>query len=139
MALSGGESVGRNSPTSSHRGGILIGMFEGKVIGQCMKRHRHQEFIRFLNVIDARVPANKTVHAIIDNYAGHKHPKVLEWLARHPRLAARVTGPRTPEGLERSRRANWKHGYYSRRRSIAACVISDQRPGRANRIYNFGS
>jgi transposase len=61
-----------------------LDILEGKVIRQCMNRHRHQEFIRFLNVIDARVPRKKTVHVIIDNYAAHKHPKVLEWLARHP-------------------------------------------------------
>ena len=63
-----------------------LDVLEGKVIGQCMKRHRHQEFIRFLNVIDARVAPKKTVHVIVDNYAAHKHPKVLEWLARHPRF-----------------------------------------------------
>jgi transposase len=66
-------------------------VLEGKVIGQCMKRHRHQEFIRFLNVIDARVPVKLTVHAIIDNYAAHKHPNVLEWLARHPRFVFHFT------------------------------------------------
>jgi len=53
-----------------------LDVLKGKVIGQCMKRHRHQEFIRFLNVIDTRVPAKKTVHAIIDNYAAHKHPNM---------------------------------------------------------------
>ena len=55
-----------------------LDVLEGKVIGQCMKHHRHQEFIRFLTVIDARVPKKKTVHVIVDNYAAHKHPKVLE-------------------------------------------------------------
>jgi hypothetical protein len=42
-----------------------------------MQRHRHQEFIRFLNTIEAKVPAGKIIHAVIDNYATHKHPKVL--------------------------------------------------------------
>jgi hypothetical protein len=51
-----------------------------------MKRHRHQEFIRFLNVIDAKVAKKKTVHVIVDNYAAHKHPKVLEWIETHPRF-----------------------------------------------------
>ena len=55
-----------------------LNVLDGKVIGQCMKRHRHQEFIRFLNVIDASVAKKKTVHVIVDNYAAHKHPKVLE-------------------------------------------------------------
>jgi transposase len=68
-----------------------LDILEGKVIGQCMKRHRHQEFIRFLNVIDARTPAKLTVHVIVDNYAAHKHPKVLEWLARHPRFVFHFT------------------------------------------------
>ena len=68
-----------------------LDVLEGKVIGQCMKRHRHQEFIRFLNVIDARVPAKRAVHVIVDNYATHKHPKVLEWLARHPRFVFHFT------------------------------------------------
>ena len=48
-----------------------------------MKHHRHQEFIRFLNVINAQVPADKVVHIILDNYAAHKHPKVRAWLDRH--------------------------------------------------------
>ena len=55
-----------------------LDVLEGKVIGQCIKRHRHHEFIRFLNVIDAKVPKMKAVHIIVDNYATHKHPKVLE-------------------------------------------------------------
>ena len=50
-----------------------------------MQRHRHQEFIRFLNAIERTVPAEKNVHVIVDNYATHKHPKVIAWLARHPR------------------------------------------------------
>jgi transposase len=49
------------------------------------RAHRHQEFIRFLNRIEAAVPAGKLVHAVLDNYAAHKHPKVRAWLARHPR------------------------------------------------------
>ena len=63
-----------------------LNVLDGKVIGRCMQRHRHQEFIRFLNAIEAEVPAGKIVHAILDNYATHKHPKVRAWLARHPRL-----------------------------------------------------
>ena len=60
-----------------------MNILDGTVIGQNMQRHRHQEFIRFLNAIDAKVPAGKMVHVILDNYAAHKHPKVLQWLARH--------------------------------------------------------
>ena len=68
-----------------------LNVFDGTVIGQCMARHRHQEFIRFLNRIEAAVPAGKLVHAILDNYAVHKHPKVRAWLARHPRWVFHFT------------------------------------------------
>jgi transposase len=62
-----------------------LDVLEGTVISRCMQRHRHQEFIRFLNAVEGAVPAGKVIHAILDNYAAHKHPKVLAWLARHPR------------------------------------------------------
>jgi transposase len=68
-----------------------LDVLNGTVIGQCMKRHRHQEFIRFLDLIDAKVPAKKKVHVVVDNYATHKHPKVLEWLSRHPRFIFHFT------------------------------------------------
>ena len=63
-----------------------LNVLEGKVIGRCMQRHRHQEFIRFLNTIEREAPAGKIVHVILDNYAVHKHPKVRAWLGRHPRF-----------------------------------------------------
>ena len=62
-----------------------LNVLDGTVIGRNMQRHRHQEFIRFLNAIEAQVPARKEIHAIVDNYATHKHPKVRLWLSRHPR------------------------------------------------------
>jgi hypothetical protein len=62
-----------------------LNVLDGKVIGRCMPRHRHQELIRFLDAIEAKVPKRKAIHAIVDNYATHKHPDVLQWLARHPR------------------------------------------------------
>jgi len=62
-----------------------LNVLDGTVIGRNMQRHRHQEFIRFLNAVEAQVPAGKVVHAILDNYATHKHPKVRAWLDRHPR------------------------------------------------------
>ena len=68
-----------------------LDVLEGKVIGRCMKRHRHQEFIRFLDTVEANVPKNKAIHAIVDNYAAHKHPKVMEWLERHPRVVFHFT------------------------------------------------
>ena len=68
-----------------------LNVLDGRVIGRCMQRHRHQEFIRFLNAIEATVPAGKLVHAIVDNYAAHKHPRVKAWLARHPRWTFHFT------------------------------------------------
>jgi transposase len=62
-----------------------LNVLDGSVIGRNMQRHRHQEFIRFLNAIEAELPKDKAVHVILDNYATHKQPKVRAWLARHPR------------------------------------------------------
>src|SRR3990170_221921 len=68
-----------------------LNVLDGTVIGRNMQRHRHQEFIRFLNTVEAQVPARKAIHAIVDNYATHKHPKVCEWLPRHPRWTFHFT------------------------------------------------
>src|SRR3954452_7620474 len=68
-----------------------LNVLDGTVIGRCMQRHRHQEFIRFLNAVEAAVPAGKVVHAVVDNYATHKHPKVMAWLERHPRWTFHFT------------------------------------------------
>ncbi len=68
-----------------------LDVLDGTIIGRCMQRHRHQEFIRFLNTIEREVPAGKLVHVILDNYAAHKHPKVRAWLGRHPRFVFRFT------------------------------------------------
>jgi transposase len=59
---------------------------EGRLIGTCMPRHRHQEWLRFLKLIDAQTPPELDLHLILDNYATHKHAKVKAWLARHPRF-----------------------------------------------------
>jgi transposase len=68
-----------------------LDILEGKVIGRCMQRHRHQEFIRFLNAVEREVPAGKAVHVVLDNYATHKHPKVTTWLKRHQRFTFHFT------------------------------------------------
>ena len=68
-----------------------LDILEGKVIGRCMQRHRHQEFIRFLNAVEREVPADKAVHVVLDNYATHKHPKVKAWLQRHQRFTFHFT------------------------------------------------
>ena len=59
---------------------------QGKVIGQCYARHRHQEFLKFLKRLDTEFPAEIKLHLVIDNYGTHKHPKVRGWLQRHPRF-----------------------------------------------------
>lgn len=63
-----------------------LNMLDGTVIGDCMPRHRHQEFIRFLQTIDAKTPLDLALHLIVDNYGTHKHPRVQRWLNRHPRF-----------------------------------------------------
>lgn len=63
-----------------------IEMAEGRLIGTCMPRHRHQEWIKFLNVIDQETPADLDLHLVVDNYATHKHPHVKRWIKRHPRF-----------------------------------------------------
>jgi transposase len=68
-----------------------LNVLDGTVIGRNMQRHRHQEFIRFLNAAEAEVPAGKIVHVILDNYAAHKHPKVRQWLDRHERFTFHFT------------------------------------------------
>ena len=59
---------------------------QGKVIGQCYARHRHQEFLKFLKRIDAEFPSEIKLHVVMDNYGTHKHPKVQSWLQRHQRF-----------------------------------------------------
>jgi transposase len=59
---------------------------EGRVIGQCYPRHRHQEFLKFLQRLDAEFPNGKALHLILDNYGTHGHVRVQRWLARHPRF-----------------------------------------------------
>jgi transposase len=63
-----------------------IEMAQGKLIGQCMPRHRHQEWIKFLELIDRQTPSDLDLHLIVDNYSTHKHEKVKRWLKRHPRF-----------------------------------------------------
>jgi transposase len=68
-----------------------LNTLDGKVIGTCMKRHRHQEWLKFLRLLDRETPPDKTLHLIVDNYATHKHPKVKAWLTRHPRFHPHFT------------------------------------------------
>ena len=82
-----------------------LNVLDGTVLGRCMQRHRHQEFIRFLNAVEAAVPAGKLIHVILDNYGTHKHPKSLPsgydpgvraWLERHPRWTFHFTPSPAP-------------------------------------------
>ena len=63
-----------------------LNTLDGTVIGDCMPRHRHQEFIRFLQLINVKTPPDLGLHLIVDNYGTHKHPQVHRWLKRHPRF-----------------------------------------------------
>ena len=63
----------------------------GKVIGQCLPKHRHDEFLKFLRTIDGNVPAELQIHLILDNYATHKHADVKKWLEKHPRFHLHFT------------------------------------------------
>lgn len=63
-----------------------LNMLEGKVIGECMARHRHQEFLKFLRRLNRELPAHLDLHLIVDNYGTHNKPEVKAWLAKHPRF-----------------------------------------------------
>lgn len=68
-----------------------LNVADGTLIGQCHERHRHQEWLKFLQLIDTQTPADRQLHLILDNYATHKHPKVRQWLAKHPRFHLHFT------------------------------------------------
>jgi len=68
-----------------------LNMLDGNVMGDCMPRHRHQEFIRFLKKIDAETSQDLELHLIVDNYGTHKHRRVKSWLQRHPRFHLHFT------------------------------------------------
>jgi transposase len=68
-----------------------LDVLTGKVIGQCLPRHRHEEFLKFLKTIDREVPRGLQIHLILDNYATHKHKNVQRWLKRHKRFHLHFT------------------------------------------------
>ena len=72
----------RNGTTSLF---AALDIATGKVIGQCYRRHRHQEYLKFLELVDSQLPPEGDVHLVLDNYGTHKTPKVIRWFARHPR------------------------------------------------------
>jgi len=68
-----------------------LNILDGTVVGRCMAQHTHKEFIKFLNAVERAVRPGKIIHAIADNYATHKHPKVKQWLTDHPRWVFHFT------------------------------------------------
>ena len=107
-----------------------MNVLDGTVIGRNMQRHRHQEFIRFLNIIEKQVPVGKTIHAIVDNYAAHKHPNVRRWLERQPRWTFHFT-PTSASWLQRGRRLlrdPYKAATKARRLSIYRRPASRDQP-----------
>ena len=76
---------------------------DGSVIARCDNRHRHHEWLTFLRQIDRETPKGKALHLICDNYATHKHPKVREWLEKHPRFQVHFT-PTSASWLNRVER-----------------------------------
>src|SRR6187397_1331044 len=78
----------RNGTTTLFAG---LNVLTGMVIGQCLPRHRHQEFLKFLRTIDREVPKGLQIHVILDNYSTHKHDNVQQWLAKHPRFHLHFT------------------------------------------------
>jgi transposase len=68
-----------------------LSMLDGSVVGQCLPRHRHQEFLKFLRTLDREFPDKLDLHLIVDNYRTHKHANVDAWLAKHPRFHLHFT------------------------------------------------
>jgi transposase len=68
-----------------------LNVLDGTVIGECLPRHRHAEFLKFLRRIDREVPKGLQIHMILDNYATHKHDEVEVWLSKHPRFHLHFT------------------------------------------------
>lgn len=68
-----------------------LNVLEGTVIGECMPRHRHQEYLKFLRKLDREIPSELELHLVVDNYSPHKHDEVTKWLAKHPRFHIHYT------------------------------------------------
>jgi hypothetical protein len=66
---------------------------QGKVIGRCYQRHRHQQFLKFLRTLDEEFAGDAHLHLVMDNYGTHKHPRVQSWLKRHRRFVLHFVQP----------------------------------------------
>ncbi|MBL8603620.1 MAG: IS630 family transposase, partial [Myxococcales bacterium] len=94
LPLRPGQAERRSHDYTRHGTTTLFAALDahhGEVIHATYRQHRQQEFLRFLNVIEARVPAGVDVHLVLDNYATHKTPRVLRWFAKHPRFHLHFT------------------------------------------------
>jgi transposase len=96
-----------------------LSVLDGAVIGRGMQRHRHLEFIRFLNAVERQVPADKPILAVLNNYATHKHPRVLAWLSRHPRWTFHFP-PTSASWLDAV------ENFFSKMTGNASAAVSDQ-------------
>jgi transposase len=83
-----GDPRGRNGTTTLF---AALNTLNGKVIATCMPQHRHQEWLKFLRLIERSTPKRKQLHLIIDNYSPHKHPEVQAWLQKHKRFKIHFT------------------------------------------------
>jgi len=102
-----------------------LNVLDGTVTGRNMQRHRHQEFIRFLNAVNREVPPGKAVHVILDNYAAHKHPKVREWRGRHKRFTFHFT-PTSSSWLNAVEGFSAKLSRRRLKRGVFHCVVDLQ-------------
>src|SRR5216684_2341137 len=95
-----------------------LNLLEGTVIGECMPRHRHQEFLKFLRKLDRETPADLALHLILDNYATHKHDAVERWLKRHRRFQLHYTPTVLPGSIW------WSAGFVRSRRNAFGAAVS---------------
>jgi transposase len=68
-----------------------LNTLDGSVVGQCLPRHRHQEFLKFLRTLDREFPSERESHLIVDNYRAHRHANVIAWLEKHPGFHLHLT------------------------------------------------
>jgi transposase len=94
-----------------------LDVLTGAAIGQCLPRHRHTEFLKFLRIIDGEVPKGLQIHLILDNYGTHKHENVNKWLDKHPRFHLHFT-PTSSSWLNMAERFFGKLGDKAIRRGV---------------------
>ena len=108
LPLKRGRGRGTTMTHDYKRNGVTtlfaaLNVLTGKVLSMSDQLHRHQEWLRFLKMIDRNTPKAKQLHLIVDNYATHKHPEVIDWLGKHPRFHMHFT-PTSSSWLNRVER-----------------------------------